>query len=103
MLERVGAVDESVACFGGLVGQQYLSDAGPERKRRVRRVGPAQREPGVAGRAQCCLFSEGRLIHRLIERVFIQIAVQRVGVNAPVVCSLRSAVSYPSGVDARQD
>src|SRR4029453_14254534 len=74
-LGRLGAVVQAVALFRRLVIEQNVGNAPPERKRSVRGVGAARRKAGVPGCRQRCLLGRSRLVDRLVERGFVEIAV----------------------------
>src|SRR5262245_50725339 len=78
-------VQQPVALFPGFVTKQDLSDASPEWERRVRGGGAAHWKTCVASRGQRRAFGCARLIHRLVERVFVDVAVEAARANVAVI------------------
>ena len=85
VLRRGAPVDQPVALLAGLVLEERVADAAPERKRRIAGVGAGGRDAGVAGRRQRGALGGAGLVDRLIERVLVDVAVERRGVDVSIV------------------
>ena len=85
VLRGVRPVQETVARCARLVLEQRVADAAPERKRRVGRGGAAGRDAGVTRRGERGALGRARLVNRLVERVYVDVGVERVRVEVAIV------------------